>query len=92
MDAEKSSEVAANKLPLSQQEKAIIELFETIQGLTSALEPVLTPLISSPEKPDVEKSVDGDSYSPVATKIASHTSDIRSARTRLVRLMNRLEC
>lgn len=78
-----------NKLPISQQDKAVAELHEVISILTDRLNPVLTPVPESDhESPDKEVP----SQSPVGEQISDNTRKIHRASGKLRTVMERLEC
>lgn len=86
-------DVAASQLPLSSQERALVELHDIIEELTMRLKPVLTP--STP----MEVSVKDDSekmaeplQSPLATQLSGNNNSISNASRKIRRLIDRIEC
>jgi archaellum component FlaC len=84
------TERIGSKLPLTNQEKTIAELHETINQLTSRLKPVLTPV------PEVDRNTnegrDVVSQSPIAEQLDANNRSISLASRNLRGLMERLEC
>lgn len=90
-DEMKSAERVSSRLPISEQEKCIAELHETISILTDRLKPVLTPT------PEVDRNAtedrpDGPVFSPLATQLEANNGGIRKATRKLSNLLERLEC
>ena len=81
---------SSSRLPLSNQEKAIAELHDTIGQLTSRLKPVLTPV------PESERNATDDKaqpvQSPLAEQMQANNYVIYKASNKLHALMERLEC
>lgn len=82
---------SSSQLPLSNQEKAIAELHETISQLTSRLKPVLTPDMPSETEKDRGEDV-RPVQSPLAGQLSSNNIGIHKASVKLRILMERLEC
>lgn len=80
-----------SKLPLSNQEKAIAELHETINQFAGRLKPLLTPVneVNRENGMDAEKDT---SISPLAQQMEANNRGIHRASDSLRGLMERLEC
>lgn len=89
-DEMKSAEMRSSRLPLSEQEKCLAELHETISVLTDRLKPVLTP---SPEvdRNATEDRAEGPVISPLAAQLEANNGGIRKATRKVANLIERLE-
>lgn len=79
----------ASKLPLSDQEKALVVLHETIDSLTRRLSAVLEP------EHDAESATtpaDPREGSPLREQLLANNRGINAASNRLRRLADRVEC
>lgn len=85
-----SPERVGSKLPLSHQEKALVELHDVVGQLTSRLKPVLTPIPENGTSSDAEKTT--PVQSPLADQLEANNGGIRKATRKLRGLMERLEC
>lgn len=83
-------ERASSRLPLSHQEKALVELHDTIAQLASRLKPVLTPVTTEGGEPSTDKAA--PVQSPLAEQLEANNGGIRKASNKLRALMERLEC
>lgn len=88
--ADYPAERASSKLPLSHQEKSLVELHDTISQLTARLKPVLTPVTTEGGVPSSDKSA--PVQSPLADQLEANNGGIRKASNKLRALMERLEC
>lgn len=84
----KDVERPAPRVPMSEQEKAIVDLVDTAQILVGMLKPVLTP-----SDPTETTASDGPValQSPLASTIADNNASIRRVTQLLRRTMDRLE-
>lgn len=85
-----AKEAGGSRLPLSQQEKALAELHETISVLTDRLGSVLTPVSNDAMKEAGDRAT--PSQSPLAEQLDANNMGIRKASTKLSALMERIEC
>lgn len=81
-----------SRLPLSEQEKAVMQLHEVIDMLTKHLSPVLTPDYPSESntREDGENKI--ADVSPLAEQMSANNRAINRATHRLHSLMERIEC
>lgn len=78
-----------SRLPLTEQDKAIAELQETVNILADRLQPVLTP-IEPTDKAGEDRGV--PVQSEVATTLNEHTARVRRTTNKVSNLIERLEC
>lgn len=80
-----------SKLPLSDQEKAIAVLHETISQLESKLSAVLVPANREATETN-EKISEKGVVSPLNEQLGANNRGIRRASSNIVDLIDRLEC
>ena len=87
-EPKRASEARKSKLPLSEQDKSIAELGETVSVLLDRLQPVLTPVEPTDKDP-------GDRASAVQSEVSSTLSDnnarIRRITSKVNNAIERLE-
>lgn len=82
---------ASSKLPLGEQEKALVALHDSISELTSRLKPILTPRVEADgNAPSEDRGA--PMQSPLADQLDSNNSSIRKASDKLHLLIEHLEC
>lgn len=81
-----------SRLPLSNQEKAIAELHETINQLASRLKPILTPVHEVDETSVGVGEKEIAAVSPLAEQLEANNRGIHRASSNINGLLKRLEC